>query len=65
MKIKYVCPKCGHRYYITSFWRWFFTPHFGASKFIRCPECNKVRLMHRWDGRRWLDWPTEKKWYLE
>lgn len=60
MNIRYTCPKCGDSRHITSFWKWFITPHFGARKYLRCKHCRKIRCMNRWDGRKWLDWPKEK-----
>jgi len=58
--IKYTCPKCGDARFIVSFWKWFWTPHFGARKYLKCKRCKCIRLMNRWDGRKWVDWPTEK-----
>ena len=60
MKVSYKCRYCGYTNEITSFWKWFLTPHFGAKKWIRCEACNDRHYMERQDGRKWLDWPTEK-----
>ena len=59
MKLGYICPVCGCSRHITSFWKWFITPHFGARKYMKCNYCNKIRLFHRWDGMKWIDWPKE------
>lgn len=59
--IRYTCPVCGDPRFITSFWKWFSTPHFGARKYMECKRCGKTQLFNRWDGRKWLDWPAEKK----
>ena len=28
---------------IVGFWRWFFTPHFGSKKWLKCKRCNSKR----------------------
>ena len=61
MKVRYTCRKCGCEVIITSFWTWFWTPHIGASKYMKCPLCGSIHAMPRKDGRTWLDWPKEKK----
>ena len=65
MKLRYTCRYCGLETTITSFWRWFLTPHLGAKKLLRCKHhaCsyNDAHFMERVDGRKWLDWPKEKK----
>lgn len=61
MKVRYICKKCGWATSIDSWWKWFITPHFGARKYLRCKHCGKIRCMPRWDGRKWIDWPKEKK----
>lgn len=59
--IHYKCRKCGEINEITSFWKWFWTPHIGASKHMRCSGCGKFRVMSRMDGLRFIDWPSETK----
>ena len=59
MKLQYTCPICGDPHFITSFWKWFITPHFGARKYMKCKRCRKIRLFHRWDGIKLLDLPWE------
>lgn len=59
--IHYECRKCGEINEITSFWKWFWTPHIGASKHMRCSGCGKIRVMPRVDGLKFIDWPSETK----
>ena len=57
--LTYVCKECGEENKITSFWKWFSTPHFGSKKWIKCEHCNaKKHFMQRknWSGPKWLDW---------
>lgn len=56
--INYTCPHCGTTNTIHSFWRWLFTAHFGAKKWIRCEDCGRRSFMERqgWTGPKWLDW---------
>ena len=61
MKVRYKCKYCGYTNEITGFWKWLWTPHFGARKRLRCKACNEVNYMKRQDGRKWLDWPKENK----
>ena len=62
MKLRYVCKHCGRVTSINSVWEWFFTPHFGAKKWLKCRHCIAKRtFMSRSDGRKWIDWPTEKR----
>ena len=60
MKVRYTCKHCSETNEITNFWKWFWTPHFGTRKRLRCKACNKVSYMQRQDDRKILDWPTEK-----
>lgn len=61
MKVRYICKYCGRATSIDSWWRWFFTPHFGAKKYLQCRHCySKRHFMKRWDNRKWIDWPNEK-----
>ena len=55
--INYTCRECGAINTITTFWRWFCTPHFGSKKFIKCKECGRKNYMER-NGykHKWLDW---------
>ena len=63
MNLKYTCRKCGETNEINSFWQWFWTPHFGARKQIKCKHCEITNFMERqgWTGPKWLDWPVDKK----
>ena len=61
--IRYICSICGNTNSITSFWKWFWTPHFGNKKWLKCKHCNTKRhFMNRMDCK-WsmIDWPIEKK----
>ena len=61
MKVRYICKNCGRANSIDSFWIWFWTPHLGAKKYLKCRLCNAKRhFMKRWDNRKWIDWPKEK-----
>ena len=61
IRVRYTCKHCNETNEITDFWKWFRTPHFGTRKRLRCKVCNKVSYMKRQDGRKILDWYTEKK----
>ena len=63
VKVCYTCKYCGHTNEITGFWKWFWTPHFGAKKWIRCEACNDKHFMERqnWSGPWWIDWPKDSK----
>ena len=63
LKIRYFCSKCRSPYNntIESFSKWFWTPHLGARKLLKCKCCGKRNFMYRVDGRKWIDWPKEKK----
>ena len=61
MKVRYICKYCGWATSIDSFWRWFWTPHLGAKKYLKCRHCyDKRHFMKRWDERKWIDWPKER-----
>lgn len=56
--LTYTCKHCGEDNKITSFWKWFSTPHFGSKKWIKCEHCSaKKHFMQRkgWSGPWWLD----------
>jgi DNA-directed RNA polymerase subunit RPC12/RpoP len=58
-EIKYTCRYCGKTNVITTFWKWFWTPHFGAKKWIKCKHCEAKRhFMERqnWNKPWWFDW---------
>ena len=61
MYLRYVCRKCGKINLIDNGFKWFFTPHLGARKCLKCIWCGYTRAMKRFDGRKWLDLPIEKK----
>ena len=55
--INYICRRCGEINTITTFWRWFWTPHFGSKKYIKCKECGRINAMERMNYKhKWLDW---------
>lgn len=62
MILRYKCRYCGEENTIISFWKWFFTPHFGNKKWLRCKYCGEKHFMARKD-QKWsmIDWPKEKK----
>ena len=62
MIIRYKCRYCGEENTLIGFWKWFWTPHFGAKKCIRCKYCGEKHFMERknWSGPKWLDWPKDK-----
>lgn len=60
MYLRYVCRECGKINLIDNGFKWFFTPHFGAKKYLKCIWCGRIHTMKRWDGRKWIDWPKEK-----
>ena len=58
-EIKYTCRYCGKANTITTFWKWFWTPHFGSRKWIKCKHCEAKRhFMKRqdWNKPWWFDW---------
>lgn len=57
--INYTCRYCGSTNTITGFWKWFWMPHFGASKWLRCEHCNAKRhFMKRQNWNHpWIDLP--------
>jgi DNA-directed RNA polymerase subunit RPC12/RpoP len=60
VNLEYACRNCGKTNSITSFWKWFWTPHFGSKKLLKCNHCNyKRHYMERenYNGPKWLDWP--------
>ena len=58
VNIEYTCRECGKSNFITNFWKWFYTPHFGSKKWLKCQHCGKRHFMERtnWTGPKWLDW---------
>ena len=60
MRVRYTCFYCHSTNTIYSPWKWFFTPHIGAKKWLKCRCCGIKHFMKRQDGRKWLDWPVEK-----
>lgn len=54
--INYTCRHCGATNFIIGFWQWFFTPHLGSKKYIKCQSCGKYHAMARKNYRyKWLD----------
>ena len=55
--INYTCRYCGTTNTITTIWRWFWTPHFGSKKWIKCSHCGERHFMTRQNYKhKWLDW---------
>jgi hypothetical protein len=44
----FTCPKCGQKQ-IPSFWDWFFVPHIGSRRYLKCQnsDCKKRCWMRR------------------
>ena len=47
-KFVFTCPNCGQKQ-IPSFWEWFFVPHIGSRRYLKCqsPACRKRSWMRR------------------
>ena len=63
MKVRYICKECDKVNSIDSFWKWFWTPHFGNKKWLKCRHCDaRKHFMSRMDCK-WsmIDWPKEKE----
>lgn len=45
-KFVFTCPKCGHQF-IPTFWAWFFVPHLGSRRYLKCEKCGKRTWMMR------------------
>ena len=57
--INYTCHHCGKTNTITTFWQWFWTPHYGSYKWIKCKHCSaRPHFMARqnWNKPKWFDW---------
>ena len=53
---------CAKSLIVVDFWKWFWTPHFGNKKWLKCRHCDAKRhFMKRMDCK-WsmIDWPKEK-----
>ena len=37
----YECRKCNHRYEEKNYLKITFAPHFGTTRYLKCPKCNK------------------------
>ena len=64
MELKYTCKYCSETTLITSKLKWFFIPHFGAKKWLKCKHCDAKRhFMKRqnWSGPCWIDWPKDNQ----
>lgn len=61
--LRYTCRECGCINKITKFTTWFFTPHFGAKKWLKCKHCDaKKHFMTRLNWNHpWIDWPRNCK----
>lgn len=45
-KFVFTCPKCEHQA-IPTFWTWFFVPHLGSRRYMKCEKCTKISWMRR------------------
>lgn len=45
-KFVFTCPHCEHQF-IPSFWTWFFVPHLGSRRYMKCEKCKKIHWMRR------------------
>lgn len=45
-KFVFTCPHCKCQF-IPSFWTWFFVPHFGSRRYMRCEKCKQIHWMRR------------------
>lgn len=45
-KFVFTCRKCEHQY-IPSFWAWFFVPHIGSRRYLKCEKCKTRSFMRR------------------
>lgn len=61
MKLNYTCRYCGATNTIMNLFRWFFIPHFGAKKWLKCQYCDaKKHFMQRQNWNHpWIDWPSK------
>lgn len=61
MKIRYICKYCDEINISTSIWKWLWTPHLGARKYICCKSCGRLSAMVRLDAHKGFAWSIEKK----
>lgn len=63
MNLKYICKYCNKTTEINTFWQWFWTPHFGNKKWLKCRHCDAKRHFMARKDCKWsmFDWPVEKK----
>lgn len=56
--LKYTCRHCGATNVIIGFWQWFFTPHFGNKKWLKCSGCDAKKHYMAKKGAKWsmIDW---------
>lgn len=45
-KFVFTCRNCEHQF-IPTFWAWFFVPHFGSRRYLKCEKCGKCTWMRR------------------
>lgn len=45
-KFVFTCSKCEHQF-IPTFWSWFFGPHLGSRRYLKCEKCDKRTQMRR------------------
>jgi predicted RNA-binding Zn-ribbon protein involved in translation (DUF1610 family) len=45
-KFVFTCRSCEHQF-IPTFWTWFFVPHIGSKRYLKCEKCDKHTWMRR------------------
>ena len=45
-KFVFTCSNCEHQS-IPAFWAWFFVPHLGSRRYLKCEKCGKHTWMRR------------------
>jgi hypothetical protein len=45
-KFVFTCRNCEHQF-IPTFWAWFFVPHIGSRRYLKCEKCEIHSLMRR------------------
>lgn len=45
-KFVFTCHNCEHQF-IPTFWAWFFVPHIGSRRYLKCEKCGTRSFMRR------------------
>lgn len=45
-KFVFTCRHCEHQF-IPTFWVWFFVPHIGSRRYLKCEKCRTRSFMRR------------------